>query len=215
MVGSLLSPFVRRVAIVLQFLEVKFLHTIESEAVGHTRKRSNDGYLDEPIFVRKDGRVLRESQANIKYARTLSNNVWRNTQIQHVHREKRGRIASLALFAMEQAVTLTNERREAAQDGPTAIYSGKAASLLRYLLILLDHELETLKWDSEKRLPEIHLLSCAVAWTYCQEAHYYLMAAKEVPHIDKVCQDAERLNAFAMAEYGTTPYPAIDPKALL
>src|SRR5271170_4374217 len=110
LIGMLDSPYIRRVAISLQLLGLRFEHRSISVFRGFEQFRQISPVVKAPSLVCDDGEVLLDSSLIIEHAETLA--AGRRTLMPQglLARQRVLRLIGLALAACEKSVAIVYER---------------------------------------------------------------------------------------------------------
>ncbi len=166
LIGMLDSPFVRRVAISLQLLELPFEHQSVSVFSGFARFHEINPVVKAPTLVCDDGTILMDSTLILEYAEGLSSRSL-------MPMEPRARLAAwrrvgLALAACEKSVQVLYERQLRPARNVYQPWLDRIGGQLLAAFDALEQELEvpqTLRADSMDQ----SLLSTAVAWHFSRQ----------------------------------------------
>jgi len=206
LIGMLDSPYVRRVAISLQLLGLKFEH--ESLSVFRTFPQFQrvNPVVKAPSFVCDDGTVLMDSTLILEYAEALARP--RTLMPADPNELRRAlRVIGLALAACEKSVQIIYERNlrppekahqpwvERITGQVTAAYDGLEQELVRGPL------------DATSRSIGQAGLSSAVAWKFTQEVIPEIVPAARYPVLAAFSAQAEALPEFRAAPYGDGTFP--------
>lgn len=206
LIGMLDSPYVRRVAISLQLLGLKFEH--ESLSVFRTFPQFQrvNPVVKAPSFVCDDGTVLMDSTLILEYAEALARP--RTLMPADPNELRRAlRVIGLALAACEKSVQIIYERNlrppekahqpwvERITGQVTAAYDGLEQELVRGPL------------DATSSSIGQAGLSSAVAWKFTQEVIPEIVPAARYPVLAAFSAQAEALPEFRAAPYGDGTFP--------
>ena len=201
LIGLLDSPFVRRVAISLQLLELPFEHRPISVFRGFDAFHAINPVVKAPTLICDDGEVLLDSTLILEYAEALARPRTlmpaRPPALQHALR-----LIGLALAACEKTAQIVYERglRPAEKYHEPWVARVKGQLLAAYGGLeqeLLRRSLET----DEGRIDQASL-TVAVAWTFTQHMLPEVVPASEHPALVAHAASAERLAVFRSASHG-------------
>jgi glutathione S-transferase len=205
LIGMLDSPYVRRVAISLQLLDLRFEHQALSVFRNIDEFRLINPVIKVPTLVCDDGTVLMDSTLILEYAEVLARP---RSLMPTASGELRHdlRVIGLALAACEKSVQIYYEHllrppEKLHQPWLTRItgqvlaaYAGLEAALAQRPYPL-----------QQERLPQA-AISAAVAWQFTQQTMPDVVVASDFPLLAAYSQTAELLPAFAAAPHGTATY---------
>ena len=201
LIGLLDSPFVRRVAISLQLLELPFEHRPISVFRGFDAFHAINPVVKAPTLICDDGEVLLDSTLILEYAEALARPRTlmpaRPQALQHALR-----LIGLALAACEKTAQIVYERglRPAEKYHEPWVARVKGQLLAAYGGLeqeLLRHSLET----DEGRIDQASL-TVAVAWTFTQHMLPEVVPDSDHPALAAHAASAERLAVFRAAPHG-------------
>jgi glutathione S-transferase len=197
LIGMLDSPYVRRVAIGLQLLELPFTHRSISVFRGIDQLAPINPVLKAPTFVADDGTVLMDSTLILAYAGTLS-----QRSLQGTDALQAARVLGLALAACEKAVQLVYERARP-EEKRHAPWTERVTDQARHAFALLEQAFE-------KRPPtalDDASMTAAVVWTFTQEVVPGLAPPEAHPRQRQWAAQAEAHPAFRAAPHGEGTFP--------
>ena len=205
LIGMLDSPYVRRVAISLQLLGLRFEH--ESLSVFRTFAQFQDinPIVKAPTLVCTDGEVLMDSTLILEYeevlARPRSLMPTSPQDIQHALR-----IIGLALAACEKSVQIVYER---GLRPPEKLHEPWVARITGQLLAAY----EALESEVARRPLAVTSaaisqagISAAVAWHFTQQMLPEVVPASSFPSLVAFSAKAEELLEFRAAPHGDSTY---------
>jgi glutathione S-transferase len=166
LIGMLDSPYVRRVAIALQLLEIPFEHDPLSVFSTFERFSHINPVVKAPTLVCDDGTVLMDSALIVDYLETLAGrSLWPAGLAQ---RTRALRVVGLAMAACEKVVQIVYEHHLRPAEKLHAPWLDRVHKQLLAALTALDAELaqHPLAVD-EKGLTQAGL-SAAIAWRFMQ-----------------------------------------------
>ena len=205
LIGMLDSPYVRRVAISLQLLGLRFEHQSVSVFRGFTEFQQINPVVKAPTFVCDDGEVLMESTLILEYAEALARpRTLMPTGIKELQHELR--LIGLALAATEKSVQIVYERGlrpPAKQHEPwvdrvtgqlLAAYGELEAEIARYPGPLSSSGIRQAG------------VTIAVAWHFTQQMIPDTVSAVRFPRLVAHSAAAEALQEFKAAPHGDGTY---------
>ncbi|KAF1048681.1 MAG: putative GST-like protein YibF [Herbaspirillum frisingense] len=208
LIGMLDSPFVRRVAISLQLLDLPFDHQPVSVFRTVEQFRGINPVVKAPTLICDDGEVLMDSSLILEYAEALSAAVsGRNLVPSDIPGLQRSlRVTGLALAACEKSVQIIyeHELRPAEKLHQPWLSRVSAQLLAAY---------DALEAVFEKQSPAVTsaaidqaVVSTAVAWQFTQQMVPDAVPAARYPALAALSAGAERLPEFAAAPHGLGTY---------
>jgi len=209
LIGMLDSPYVRRVAVSLQLLGLRFEHQSLSVFRTFAQFRAINPVVKAPTLVCDDGQVLMDSTLILEYAEALARPrslmPSQMAQLQHALR-----VIGLGLVACEKSVSIVYER---AQRPPEKLHQPWVDRLTGQLLAAY----EALEQEVARRpvavVPERTQagVTAAVAWHFTQQMLPEVVPTAGFPHLEALSARAEALPEFRAAPYGDRTYRAPDP----
>jgi glutathione S-transferase len=210
LIGMLDSPYVRRVAISLQLLGLRFEHRSLSVFRSFDEFRSINPVVKAPTLVCDDGEVLMDSTLMLQYAevlarpRTLMPSA--PAELQHDLR-----LIGLALAATEKGVQIVYER---GLRPPEKLHEPWVARVTGQLLAATDElESELTRRPLPATRAELRQagISIAVAWHFNQQMLPELLPAQRFPRLTAFSAAAEALPEFQAAPHGDDTFRDVDP----
>jgi glutathione S-transferase len=197
LIGMLDSPYVRRVAIALQLLELPFTHRSISVFRGIPELQPINPVLKVPTLVCDDGTVLMDSTLILAWLGTQSTRSLQGSDPLHA-----ARVLGLALAGVEKAVQLVYERARP-EERRHAPWVDRVTAQARQAFALLEQEFE--------RRPPTALddasMTAAVVWTFTQDLLPGLAPPEAHPRQRNWAAQAEAHPAFRAAPHGDGVYP--------
>lgn len=206
LIGMLDSPYVRRVAISLQLLGLRFEHRPISVFRTFGEFHQINPVVKAPSFVCGDGEVLMDSTLILEYAEALarpSRSLMPDSisELQHTLR-----IIGLSLAACEKSVQIIYERSlrpaEKLHEPWVARVSGQLLSAFGAL------EVEVVKRPLAVASATINQagVSAAVAWHFTQQMLPEIVPAADYPALVAFSSKSEALPEFVAAPHGDGTY---------
>jgi glutathione S-transferase len=203
LIGMLDSPYVRRVAISLQWLGLPFAHRSVSVFRGYAEFHAVNPVVKAPTLVCDDGTVLMDSGLIIDYAEALAGRSLMPADL--AERRAALRSLGLSLAACEKAVQIVYEHNirpaEKLHEPWLARVTGQMQAALRAL------EAECGRRPPSAEAPDQAALTAAVVWHFIQALVPASAPAAEYPLLAAWSARAEALPAFAAAPHGDGTYP--------
>lgn len=195
------SPYVRRVAVSLQLLGLRFEHEPVSVFRDFERFASINPVVKAPTLVCDDGHVLMESSLILQYAEALAapRSLWPATATGLTIELRR---VGLALAACEKSVQIVYEHGVRPPEKLHAPWLQRVEGQLRQAYAALEADLAAAPIDLEAAAPGQAAVSIAVAWQFTQSLHPDRVAAADHPRLQALSAQAEALAAFRRAPHG-------------
>jgi glutathione S-transferase len=205
LIGMLDSPYVRRVAISLQLLGLRFEHQSLSVFRTFDRFRTINPVVKAPTFVCDDGEVLMDSTLILEYAEQLARpRSLLPSGLPAVQHDLR--LTGLALAACEKSVQIIYER---SQRPPEKLHEPWVNRVTGQLLAAYD----ALENEIAKRPPPVTSgailqggLTTAVAWHFTQQTLPEVVSVDTFPKLRAYSSAAEALPEFRAAPHGDGTY---------
>jgi glutathione S-transferase len=198
LIGMLDSPYVRRVAISLQLLDLPFEHQSLSVFRTFDEFRQINPVVKAPTLVCDDGTVLMDSTLILQYAEALAGRSLLPSEpralAQALH------TVGLALAACEKSVQIVYEHGLRPAEKLHQPWLDRVTS---QLLAACD--------GLEQAMPsgmDQAGVSTAVAWEFIQKMVPHVVPAVRYPKLVAFSQATEALSAFAAAPHGDSTYRA-------
>jgi glutathione S-transferase len=206
LIGMLDSPYVRRVAISLQLLGLRFEHQSLSVFRTFDQFRTINPVVKAPTLVCDDGDVLMDSTLILEYAEALARP---RTLMPSTVSELQPalRIIGLALAACEKSVQIVYERMRPTDKQHDAWVTRVHGQLLA-AYDALERELTTSPLASTQASINQAGISTAVAWRFTQQTIPGVVDPANHPALSAFSAAAEQLPAFAAAPHGDSTYRA-------
>ncbi len=178
LIGMLDSPYVRRVAISLQWLEIPFEHDPLSVFSAFDQFSRINPVVKAPTLVCDDGTVLMDSGLIIDHLETLAGrSLWPTDP---ARRLRALRLAGLALAGCEKAVQVVYERQLRPGDKQHAPWLDRVHAQMLAALTSLDAEIARQPLSAEWATLSQDGLLAAIVWRFMQ-------VRMEVPVADALC----------------------------
>jgi len=202
LIGMLDSPFVRRVAVTAQFLELAYDHKPLSIFHDYDRFRGVNPLVKVPTLVCDDGEMLVDSTLIIEYLESLCANGRRLVPNSRADRTRALQVVGVSLVAMEKVVGLIYERTQRPKELQHAPWIERLDQQLRSAL----DQLQTFVDGGSGWLFGADLMqadiSSAVAWRFVQHALPRRIAAADYPGLVAFSARAEALPEFMACPLG-------------
>ncbi len=198
LIGMLDSPYVRRVAISLQLLDLPFEHLSLSVFRTFDAFGRINPVVKAPTLVCDDGTVLMDSTLILQYAQALAGRSLLPSEPQALAVALR--TVGLALAACEKAVQIVYERGLRPADKQ---HQPWVARVTGQLLAACDGLEQALPSDMGQAG-----VSTAVAWEFIQKMVPDVVPAGHYPRLQAYSQAAEARPEFRAAPHGDSTYRA-------
>jgi glutathione S-transferase len=195
LIGMLDSPYVRRVAIAAQLLDIPFEHHPLSVFSTFEQFSAVNPVVKAPSFVCDDGTVLMDSGLIIDHLETVAGrSLW---PADLAARTRALRVTGLALAACEKVMQIVYEHHLRPADKRHAPWLERIAGQMMAALAGLDAEIARHPPASDtKGLTQAGLMA-AIAWRFMQVKLSEPVADATCPALAAFSAAAERLPAFA------------------
>lgn len=196
LIGMLDSPYVRRVAISLEYLGVPFEH--EAISVFSTFEQFQDvnPVVKAPSFVCDDGEVLMDSSLILQFfeaTQTGAGSLWTKSSAKLMQHETRA--VGLALAACEKSAQIVYERN---LRPPSAQYEPWIERVKRQLLAAyagLEREVQVHKLAFSESRSQASI-TAAVAWQFTQSMLATVVPVEKYPGLVELSARMERTPEF-------------------
>jgi glutathione S-transferase len=209
LIGMLDSPFVRRVAISLQLLELPFEHQPVSVFSTFEQFHEINPVVKAPTLVCDDGTVLMDSTLILEYAECLAAAGKSLMPAGLAERRQALRMIGLALAACEKSVQIYYERTLRPPEKLHQPWVSRVTGQLLAAYAALEAELA--RQPSAMNLDRVDQASIttAVAWHFTQMMVPDVMNARDFPALQELSAKAEQLPQFIAAPFGSGTYHPI------
>lgn len=201
LIGMLDSPYVRRVAISLQLLGLRFEHQSISVFRAFAQFQKINPVVKAPTLVCDDGEVLMDSTLILEYAQAIARpRSLMPTQLQEFQRTLR--IIGLALAACEKSVQIVYEHGLRPPEKLHVPWIERVTGQLLAAYGALEEELARRPLaDTSSTITQAGV-STAVAWHFTQQMLPAVVSATNFPCIVAFSAKAEALPEFRAAPHG-------------
>ncbi|TFW17202.1 glutathione S-transferase [Duganella callida] len=208
LIGMLDSPYVRRVAVSLQLLELPFEHQSLSVFRTFDQFRQINPVVKAPTLVADDGTVLMDSTLILQYAEALAAPARRLTPAAPAALLRSLHVQGLALAATDKAVQIVYEHMVRPAE---KLHEPWMERVKLQLLAALDALEAELRADPPALAPRMDpgALMAAVGWHFIEQMVPDAFSVASYPLLSGFSRQAETLPAFAAAPHGDSTYRAI------
>lgn len=205
LIGMLDSPYVRRVAITLQLLELPFEHRSLSVFRTFAEFSRINPVVKAPTLVCDDGTVLMDSTLIGQYAQSLAPQRRMlpsgPTELAHALR-----VVGLALAACEKSVQIVYERRRPA-DKQHGAWLDRVSGQMQAAFAALEQDVARTPLASGSDTMGDAGVTAAVVWHFAREMTPEFIAPSAHPALAAFSAQAEALPEFRGAPHGDGVYP--------
>jgi glutathione S-transferase len=205
LIGMLDSPYVRRVAISLQLLGIKFEH--QSLSVFRTFDEFSriNPIVKAPTLMCDDGTVLMDSTLILQYAEALAHpRTLMPSELKELQRDLR--LIGLALAAMEKSVQIVYEHGVRPPEKLHEPWLSRVKSQTLAAYAELERELDARPLPHPSSSISQAGVSIGVAWHFTQQLIPTEVPAERFPHLVKYSAAAESLPEFEAVPHGDSTY---------
>jgi glutathione S-transferase len=205
LIGMLDSPYVRRVAVSLQLLGLRFEHRSVSVFRGFDEFSRINPVVKAPTLVCEDGGVLMDSSLILDYAEALAATQPGSRSLMPAalaERQRSLRLIGLALAACEKSVQIVYEHNLRPAEKVHAPWLNRVQGQLGAALDAIEAELARRPLAASSSTIDQAGVSCAIAWNFVREMQPVLANAAKHPALHAHWQQAEALREFGNAPHG-------------
>jgi glutathione S-transferase len=205
LIGMLDSPYVRRVAISLQMLGLRFEHQSLSVFRTFDQFRAINPVVKAPTFVCDDGQVLMDSTLILEYAEALARpRTLRPSGLSGLQHDLR--LTALALAACEKSVQIIYERGLRPPEKQHEPWVNRVIGQLLAAYAGLESELARQPLVATSAAMRQGGIAAAVAWHFTQQTLPETVSADQHPKLEAFSAAAEALPEFRAAPHGDSTY---------
>lgn len=206
LIGMLDSPYVRRVAVTLQLLDVPFEHQSLSVFSTFDQFRQINPVVKAPTLVAADGTVLMDSTLILQYAESLAAPERRLTPADPAALLRSLRVLGLALAACDKGVQIVYERKVRPAEKLHQPWVDRVAGQMLAAFDALEAEQRARPLVIDGPGAEHGAVMTAVTWHFMRQMLPELVPAAAYPLLGELSARAEALPQFAAAPYGDGTY---------
>ena len=201
LIGMLDSPYVRRVAISLQFLGLDFEHQSLSVFRTFAEFQKINPVVKAPTFIADDGTVLMDSTLILEYAEALARP---RTLMPAAPRELcvALRIVGLALAATEKSIQIVYERELRPPEKRSEPWVARVTGQITAAYSALEAELAEGRVAAPGPAMDQAGITTAVAWHFTEQTISDIVPAQRFPRLVAFSRAAESLPEFRAAPHG-------------
>ena len=202
LIGMLDSPFVRRVAVTAQFLDIPYVHNPLSIFKSYDDFRKINPLVKVPTLVCDDGEMLVESTLIIDYLETFHAGGKSLMPTNEADCKRALRLIGAALVAMEKVVAVIYERTQRPKELQHAPWLKRIDQQLRSALDVLEGFVgDGSEWLIGGEITQADITS-AVAWRFTQHSVPRRISADDFPGLAAFSARAEALPEFLACPLG-------------
>jgi glutathione S-transferase len=209
LIGMLDSPYVRRVAISLQFLGLPFEHRSVSVFRDFEKFTAINPVVKAPSLICEDGEVLMDSTLILDYAEGLAAKRKTLMPREAPARQHSLRILGLALAACDKAVQIVYERNLRPAEKQHQPWLDRVTGQLLAAYQALETAIDDRPLNGTRDTIEQSGITVAVAWYFTQALLPEVAAATRFPALAQFSAGAETLPEFKAAPHGAGTYKAV------
>ena len=199
------SPYVRRVAISLQLLGLRFEHQSLSVFRAFTQFQQINPVVKAPTLICDDGEVLMDSTLIMEYAEAVARaRSLMPVDLQELRRALR--VIGLSLAACEKSIQIIYERGLRPPEKLHEPWVTRVTSQLLAAFAALEDELSRRPLAVTSSTITQAGLSTAVAWHFTQQMLPEVVPAANYPSLVAFSAQAEALREFMAAPHGDSTY---------
>ncbi|WP_137885674.1 glutathione S-transferase [Pseudomonas sp. 2FE] len=206
LIGMLDSPYVRRVAVSLQLLDVPFEHRSISVFSTFEQFRQINPVVKAPSLVCDDDTVLMDSTLILEYAESLASPGRSLMPATIGERQRALRIIGMALAACEKSVQIIYERNLRPAEKQHEPWLSRVTGQLLAAYEALESELLRAPLAVESDTINQAGVTTAIAWYFTQAMLPEVVNASAFPALQQFSAAAEALPEFSAAPHGAGTY---------
>ncbi len=206
LIGMLDSPYVRRVAVSLQLLGVKFEHQSLSVFSTFEQFRQINPVVKAPTLLDEEGNALMDSTLILQYAESIARPSARRTPTMPTELMRSQRLLGLALAACDKAVQLVYERQLRPAEKIHQPWAERVILQLRAALDVLEAEQKREPLDATSAAMPPPGVMQAITWHFIQQMLPDVIAPADYPALADYSRQAEALPEFRAAPHGDSTY---------
>lgn len=205
LIGMLDSPYVRRVAISLQLLGLRFEHQSLSVFRTFSQFQQINPVVKAPTFVCDDGEVLMDSTLILEYAEAIARprNLMPSDRLGLQHAL---RVIGLALAACEKSVQIVYERTLRPPEKRHEPWVTRVTGQLLAAYQALEEDVASRPLAVTSSTIDQAGVTAAVCWHFTQQVLHEVVPAVRHPCLVALSSKAEALPEFIAAPHGDGTY---------
>ncbi len=206
LIGMLDSPYVRRVAVSLQLMGLRFEHQSLSVFSTFAQFQQINPVVKAPSLVCDDGELLMDSTLILEFAEALAAPRKSLMPAGMAERQHALRVIGLALAACEKSVQIIYERNLRPVEKLHEPWLARVTGQLLAAYDALESELQRRPLASTSSDINQAGVSAAVAWHFTQQMLPEIVAADNYPALCEFSSRVEALPEFTAAPHGASTY---------
>lgn len=206
LIGMLDSPYVRRVAVSLQLLGLKFEHQSLSVFSTFEQFRQINPVVKAPTLLDEEGNALMDSTLILQYAESIARPSARRTPSMPTELMRSQRLLGLALAACDKAVQLVYERQLRPAEKLHQPWADRVTLQLRAALDVLETEQQQQPLEATSAAMPPPGVMQAITWHFIQQMLPDVVSAADYPALAAYSREAEALPEFRAAPHGDSTY---------
>jgi len=207
LIGMLDSPYVRRVAISLQCLDLPFEHRSISVFRAIDQFKEINPVVKAPSLVCDDGTVLMDSTLILQYAESLAAPGRSLMPADVGQRQRALRVIGLALAACEKSVQIIYERQLRPEEKQYEPWIARVTGQLLAAYTALEQELPRALLGTPRGTINQPGITVAVAWHFTQAMLPEIVSPSAFPALQSHSAASEQRAEFRLAPHGMDTYP--------
>lgn len=210
LIGMLDSPYVRRVAVSMQLLGLRFEHQSLSVFRTFDQFRAINPVVKAPSFICDDGEVLMDSTLILEYAEALARPGRSLMPASVPELQHALRVIGLALAACEKSVQIIYERGQRPPEKQHEPWVERVTGQLLAALGALEQEVKRRPLAATSETIDQAGVTTAIMWHFTQQIVPDVVPAAGFPGLAAYSAQAEALPEFLAAPHGAGTYRHAD-----
>jgi glutathione S-transferase len=206
LIGMLDSPYVRRVAVSLQLLGVRFEHQSLSVFRTYAEFQKINPVVKAPTVVCDDGTVLMDSTLILQYAEALATGGRSLAPADRAALRQSLHLTGVAMAACDKSVQMVYECQLRPGDKQHQPWITRVTEQLHAALGLLERELKQQPLPVASDSIGQAGVAIAITWHFIQQMLPDVVSAADYPALTTFSRQAEALPEFAAAPHGDSTY---------
>lgn len=211
LIGTLGSPYVRRVAISLQLLGLAFQHRSLSVFTNFEEYREINPAVKSPTLICDDGEIIMDSILILQYAEAIAGQKKRLLPVEPKPLQRTLSLIGLALAACEKSVQIYYERTIRPEAMRYQPWLERISGQLLGAYDALEAKLAEQPLASKESDIDQAGITTAVAWQFSQQMIPDAVPEQRYPRLRSFSAEAERLPQFRAAPHGGASVCAWEP----
>lgn len=195
LIGTLDSPYVRRVAISLEYYGIRYRHKPISVFDSFDEFAKINPVVKAPTIVLDDGGVLLDSSLILDYFERQNHTGRRLMPDEPLKQARAVRTIGLALAACEKAIQIIYERKMRPLDKRYEPWVDRITAQLLAAFRELEYEIDRSKPSTDCSIEQAGI-TVAVAWSFSQRMLGDIVVEKQFQNINAYVRAIEKLHVF-------------------